>query len=441
MMNNLDDMNDYIKKFKNQNNNSNQPFNNNEILEKCNSNNSNFNSNQNIIANMNNNNNFSNNMNNNIINFHKELNIKQDFSRQKFNSLNLEENYSFSRYKKAINTGFKDLGNSSYLNSVFQLLGSISEFADYFLNPTNIKNIYLNLPKMQLSHLIQRLFVHLYPYPEKNEKEIYSPIYHLDYLNKHKIEKNPNSILDFIFKNLHNELNKLSNNIYMKIKPNIYELDNVILNGIENYRKLNDSIISNLFNWFEIKESECIECKQKSYLFENYTIFNLDILNSFNYYKINNINNNRNNNCFSIYHCLDYKNIIKKEELLYCNKCLKYESQLTSKIIYNFPRILICSLNRGVFDTNLMSIPFYIHDKITIKSMQESIKEYELTGIVSIYLDKNKYVSSCKSPVDLKWYFYNDEYIGNADFNAIIKNHNEKKMFLPCLLIYKSISA
>ena len=87
-----------------------------------------------------------------------------------------------------------------------------------------------------------------------------------------------------------------------------------------------------------------------------------------------------------------------------------------------------------------MSIPFYIQDKITIDSFQENRKEYELIGIISIYLDQNKYVSSCKSPVDCKWYFYNDEYIGSADFNIIIKNHNENKQFIPCLLVYKSIN-
>ena len=448
MMSSMDDMNDYIKKFKNANINMNnqktnnilnQSFDNIQNLKKCNSNINNFNNNQNNLSNLNNNNNFSDNANNNSIN-QNDLNFNQDFLRQKYNTT-YEEKYSFSRYKKATTTGFKDLGNTSYINSVFHLLGNILELANYFLNPTNIMYININLQKMQLSHLIQRIFAHLYPYPETNKKEIYQPKYHLDYFNDHKIEKNPNSIINFILQILHNELNKLSGNIQniTNLKPNIYEINSIILNGIENNKKLNDSIISNLFNLYEIKECQCSKCNLKSYFYENFTIFNIDILKSFYYFKQKNINiNNNNNNFFTIYNCLEYRKNI--QEQFYCKNCFNYMLHLSSKIIYNCPKILICSLDRGIFDPNLMSIPFYIQEKITINSLQESGKEYELTGIVSIYLDKNKYVSSCKSPVDSKWYFYNDEYIGNADFNIIMKNHNEKKMFIPCILVYKSIN-
>ena len=45
------------------------------------------------------------------------------------------QGYSFDRYKKAALTGLINLGKTSYLNSVLQLICSFRHFASYFLNP------------------------------------------------------------------------------------------------------------------------------------------------------------------------------------------------------------------------------------------------------------------------------------------------------------------
>ena len=83
--------------------------------------------------------------------------------------------FTFSRYKKAALTGLKNLGDTSYLNSVLQLLGTIRDLARYFVNPTNEKFFVDNINNASLSFVIYRLFTHFYPYPEKNQREIYTP--------------------------------------------------------------------------------------------------------------------------------------------------------------------------------------------------------------------------------------------------------------------------
>ena len=65
-------------------------------------------------------------------------------------------------------------------------------------------------------------------------------------------------------------------------------------------------------------------------------------------------------------------------------------------------------------------------------------RQYELNGIVSVYMREKKYICCCKSPVDKQWYYYQDEMINKVDFSIVIKNHNNN-LFVPCILIYKAI--
>ena len=408
------------------NNMSNQNMNNINLNQMMNNNaNDNYYKNQNLnnrnmyynFKNMNNNammKNFNMNLSNNNINFNMPLNYNTNIIENK--------SFSFSRYKKATSTGFKDLGNTSYLNSVFQLLGCIRGLADYFLNEYNIINI------SGLSHLIRRLFIHLYPYPQK--KEIYEPIHHLNYFNTKNIKNNPNDLLRFILNNLHRELNKISNNNNQIFNPNINDRKNAIENGIDNFKKSNNSIISNLFTFLEIKESQCCSCNQKSYNLLNYFILEIDIFNCYNYFR-------NNNNSINIYNCLQYERE-KGQEKYCCINCSNYNMNKISKIICDSSEFLIISLDRGNLDKNLLRIPFDIEDRIYLDNYAENKKQYELIGIVSVYIQKSKYISCCRSPVDLNWYYYEDEQIENVVYSILIQYHKNNQ-FVPCILLYKRI--
>ena len=136
---------------------------------------------------------------------------------------------------------------------------------------------------------------------------------------------------------------------------------------------------------------------------------------------------------------------MEKKQNLKCKKCNKY-SQISNKSkIYSSPNMFIFSLNRGDLKNNsLIQIPFYIEEKLDISSFLENKQApnlYELTGIVSICFQQNKYiyVSFCKSPVDQQWYYYNDENINPANLNYIMNAHNNNN-YIPCILAYIKIS-
>ena len=450
---NINSNNNNLNNFnKNNNNNWNMNLNNNKNMNNMNLNNNNNMNNMNLNNNNNNlnnlnqmQNNWNNNVNKNINankttgNVDKKIGILDNqiiFGLKNNNNLNnninnnnLNQNNYFSNYKNATKTVLKNIqnfGDTSYLNTVLQLLGSFKGLIKFFLNPVNSINQTNNII---LSFYIQRIFIHLYPFPEKEIGEKYEPIYIFQYLNNLKVKQNPNNIIKFILDRIHNELNQYNN--YQRKIPNKFNRKNVIDTEIKNYINSNNSVIYNYFNYFEIKESQCCFCNIIEYDFKTYNTLELDILNTFNFMKRNYI---------TIGNCLEfYENI--KQMNNFCENCRNQCLKLNSSKIYVSPNIFIFSLDRGNLDINLLNVNFLVEPKINLEKYIEAsniIKEYELIGIVSIYRNEKRYVCCCKSPIDKQWYYYDNEIIQKVDLNTIITNHNNY-LFVPCILAYKRI--
>ena len=365
--------------------------------------------------------------------------IKQNNNNQRDNN-KIEPNdekkkYSFSRYTKAPKTGLRNLGNTSYLNAVLQLLGNIRNIASYFLHPETKELIYSDIRKYPLSFVFQRLFLHLYPYPEIKERQIYKPdsilliLGALNIVYKSKNQRNPNDLISFILNTIHSELNPIKDDI-QSLNPDIYDRKKVIKYGIYNFSKYNNSIISNNLNWVDIKESKCTSCNNSIYNFNTFNVFELDILETFQ---------NKQNNPITINDCLEYYEKPKKTNIL-CKKCRNKISNISKIFISSIN--FIFSLNRGDLDKKLINIPFIIEDKIDLTLFIESkdlFKHYELTGLVSITKDKEGkdiYVCFSRSPIDNQWYQYYDEKVQEIQLEKIIKEHNNNQ-YIPCILCYK----
>ena len=439
--NSIKNNNDANSANNNVNNNKNNNMNN-SIKNKIINNNQNNNDLNNNISQDTNNNKADNNAElNNIINtIKKEIKQKENIQ-QNNNKIDSNEpkKYSFSRYTKAPKTGLLNLGNTSYLNAVLQLLGSIRNIASFFLNPTTKDLIYSDIKKYPLSYVFQRLFLHLYPFPEHKKRQIYKPdslltiLGALNIVYKSQNKRNPNDLINFILNTLHNELNQIKEDI-KTLNPNAYHKKEVINYEIKNFLKNNNSIISNNLNWFEIKESKCTECNNNIYSLNTFNVFELDILETFKL---------KQNNAITINDCLKYYENPKKAHIL-CKNCGNSKILNCSKI-YSSSNIFIFSLDRGDFDNNLINIPFIIEDKIDLTfHIEGNLKIYELNAIVSITKDKegkNIYVCFSKSPVDNNWYLYNDEKVQEVQLDKIIICHNNNHQYIPCILSYKNYTS
>ena len=167
--------------------------------------------------------------------------------------------------------------NTSYLNAVLQLIGHIPNLAFYFLNPENKKYIESHIKKNPLSFVTERLFIHLYPYPEKVNYEVYNTHTYLKILgalnllyNTDRTQmKNPNDLISFILDTLDKEINggKINSPIsYNKSDPN-----EAMKAGYDNYSK---NIISKNLNWFQLSEAMCQACKYLMYKVTSFNTFN-----------------------------------------------------------------------------------------------------------------------------------------------------------------------
>ena len=254
------------------------------------------------------------------------------------------------------------------------------------------------------------------------------------YKNKGKKRRNPNELIYFILNRLHKELN--TNNKNNILKPNIHDKNDVIKKESNNFINSNKSQISQLLNWFEIKETKCnnVQCYCRMYNLYSFNTFELDIIQS----------QNQMNSHINIYDCLQYFQKEKKQKL-YCKLCNNYSTMSISSRIFSSPYMFIFSLNRGdLTNTELLRIRFVLEEKIDLSifiELENVPRIYELTAIVSITTYKNDfiYVSFCKSPVDNHWYYYNDQIIKKVEINDVINYHNNNNQYIPCILAYKAI--
>ena len=358
----------------------------------------------------------------------------QNMGMQNQNMNNNKEPYSFSRYKKASKTSLKNLGDTSYLNAVFQLFGTVRNLSSYFVNPKNKTSFEKNVNSAGFSYVVHRFFTHIYPYPEKQVPEKYKPEALLTYLGKlNKVymstkRRNPNDLITFCLNQLHRELNQCKTKHLSN--PNFLDKDNVIKTRLNDYTKSNNSIIANNFHWFEIKTRYCGSCNTNFYEFKDFETLELDISEAYKQFK----------QPFTLLQCLTFQS--KKFQNSFCQKCGTYTQNKILSNIYSSPITFIFSLNRGNLDPNLLNINFIVEENIDISQFLEnkrSYSKYSLCGIVSISRkENNKYVCFGKSPVDKQWYLYNDEIVTDTNINYIIQSNNNQE-YIPCILLYQFI--
>ena len=163
----------------------------------------------------------------------KNMTLKRERSLENM----LMSSNSISKDKTPSKTGLQNLGNTSYLNAVLQVLGNLKNFYKYFLRK-NEEFFSNNIKECPLSFVTHRLFKHLYPDIENKEREVYKPSGFLRVLSSinniynDTNSKNPNELISLILRTLNNEINKASNNTHSK--NNSYTFDkkdrNIVIN-------------------------------------------------------------------------------------------------------------------------------------------------------------------------------------------------------------------
>ena len=368
--------------------------------------------------------------------------------------------------------GLNNIGATCFMNATLQCLSNTKHLTNYFLKKKHRdiiinNNIAIkNKNEPQLSPVYLELLKKLWD--DSNISRAYSPhnfmttIEKLNPLFKKGQAGDSKDFIIFILEQFHKELKKpvkKINNNKTKTLLDQYDKNNAFEHFFDDFQK-ECSIISDLFFGFNETTNVCLFCKNnynlqgKNYpICYNYGIFNCIILplqevNNMkkNEIQFSNFNNVYQYNRVSIYDCFLYNQ--KSEHFTgdnknYCNICKQlFDSIYTSKIISS-PNYLILILKRGKDNIYNVKIDFTeeidISDYVFDYVFQQKPKPkmiYNLYGVITHIGQSGPnahFVAFCKSPIDNKWYKYNDAFV-----NSINDVQNEVIDFCtPYILFYQ----
>ena len=348
------------------------------------------------------------------------------------------------------------------MNATLQCFCNIEKFVDYFKYNKYLINLVKNdYNKSSLSSSFKLLVEKLWPENfNSNIKKSYAP-----YEYKNKISKmnslfegvqanDSKDLVNFIIMTLHEELNKVknsNNNFNNNIRASINEQRNqqfMLNNFIENFKKENHSIISDLFYAMNCNIIQCSMCNAQSFNYQTY-FFLVFPLEEIRKYKINNINqfnnfnNMFNNNEVNIYDCFEYEkkiNFMSGQNAMYCNYCKNTCNSSMCTMLTTGPEILIIILNRGQGIQFNVKINFV--EQLNLASYIQfgnTGVNYELFGVITHLGESGMsghFIAYCKNPISKTWYQYND-----AMVNPVSNFKKEVIDFaMPYLLFYKKIN-
>ena len=453
--NNINNINNFGNDI---NNNNNFPNNINNINNFGNDINNNNNFNNNNFNNININNQLINNNNNNIINIKDDLNPRSSISSSKMMIDEIDQiGFILSQIPEEPRIGLANIGATCYMNATLQCLSHTIRLSNFFLNDKN--KLIINKKKFSREFLevIKKLWIKSYnnnntyyePYSFKRLISEMNPLFEGVQANDAK------DLINFILQELHEELNNakinpIENQENMIFNVNQYDENQMFLNFIEEFKKNQKSIISDIFYFIIETKTECLNCRKLNrmrginnpvYLYNfqimNFLIFPLEEIRK---YKINMYQQNFQevdlNDCFLYYQKIDY---MQGENQMWCSNCSQNAPSQYMTMLYSAPVDLILILNRGKGNIYNVKLNFSeiidIGNYVCLKNSNNLI--YHLYAIVTHIGPSNMgghFIAFCKSPIDNKWYKYNDamvDYVGNF-YNDIVN------FGVPYILFYES---
>jgi len=421
------------------------------------------NSSNNQIINQSNDNNQNPENNNNQTNIDNNINNNNNNDDGNFNDIN-ELGFIIANIENEPKIGLANIGATCYMNATLQCFSHTTKLTNYYLEPKNKNFVTSNAKKFSREYyeVIKKLWIKRY----NNNKNYYSPDRFKDILSQMEplfqgiAANDSKDLVNFILQTLHSELNAANSQIQNNFNHNINQLDeNSMLNNfLQEYKKNQKSIISDIFFGISETKTECVNClnlrqmqgyvnHRYIYNFQiiNFIIFPLEeirkakyqnIFNTFNTFLMGNTNNEVN-----LYDCFDYYQkveLMSGENEMWCNYCKCNSPSYYSTSIYSSPEIFILILNRGrgnIYNVTLnfseiIDIGNYVKMKISNNLI------YHLYAIVTHIGPSSMaghFIAFCKSPIDGKWYKFNDaivDYVG--DFNNNVSNFGT-----PYILFYE----
>ena len=306
--------------------------------------------------------------------------------------------------------GLENIGGPSYMNATIQCLCHVPNIKNYFKDKQSVYND-TNNKRCELTKAFNKVVNNLWK--EAKNKKYYTPtdfkncISKMNPLFKGITANDPKDLIIFLYETMNYEINKKS-----QYQP-VNGTDELSLFRNDFYSK-NSSFLIDTF-YFEIQSYlTCQTCKfpKSSFNIANIIIFPLEKVREYKTLK------NREGFCaVTLEDCFEHyqtEEVLSGENQIYCNNCQGMANANTKNVLYTSPEVMTIILNRGKgleFEVNF-EYPLVLDiDKYVTEKKGNDNNKYELICILFYYGESNMtghFIAFCRSPVDGKWYCYND---------------------------------
>ncbi len=346
---------------------------------------------------------------------------------------------------KLWSSGFSNLGNTCYMNSVLQCLINTPPIYNYFIEGSHFIQQARDCPLTEeFGEILCNAFLE-----KSNKRDI---IHSLEDLKK-TLEKvapifegySQNDAHEFfilLIEKIHEELNSAPKKAepYSEFKPS--KTATTLQEKAAEWKKYSDdrdnSIITATFGGILLNEIMCKNCGHKSHSFEDSLDLALNLRNSNGKPFLDT------SGTIGLYTCL--KEFVKEEHLegYRCEECKRKNHSTKKTTIWKEPRYLVLQFKRFVYDNygdlnaikDAVSFPlvdlnlqYFMH-----QDSNEQRRSYDLYGMVNHYgnLDGGHYISFLYNENLKRWVEYNDSHVGTVKDDDIedIANASEETYIL-----------
>lgn len=314
--------------------------------------------------------------------------------------------------------GLYNLGNTCYMNSVLQCMFSTSLLARYFLtneykHDMNRENFLGSGGEISDGFAVLMKAVWNGNFKNVTPRDFRNTIGRFNTRFSSYSQQDSQELLLFLMDGLHEDLNLITKREYKEEDDNDNMVDgDAAKMAWDFHKRLNKSIIVELFQGQFKAATQCLHCRKTSRKFDVFMYLSLPLPSR--------------GSC-SITSCLDKFSEVEKlsgENKWFCPNCKQDRDAVRRISIWRLPPMLLIHLKRFSFSgrwgdklqtnvsyptTNLDMNKFVIGPK-----KENSFNLYAVSHHHGATMDSGHYVATCKNPTDSNWYKYDDHEVSKT---------------------------